>query len=157
MFVPVKWKVRMKDYKFYNEKYYQGLDQTSPNNTKFVDFKFQVSKKELISKCNRLLTFTITVNFMPNSSKFVFDGECVIESPDQNIIKLLIDNSDSFRMLIEYNIFKKVYPLVERMAKEERLLVPPSELVIKDFREDYFKRKKKFDKKAQGYNKKHLK
>jgi len=60
-----------------------------------------------------MLFFTFTMKFLPNLGELAFDGECMIESPDQLTIGLLLNASDSFKMRIEYNICKNAYSLAE--------------------------------------------
>ena len=153
MFVPIHWKARIKDYKFYNEKYFSGSREPNPENFKDIQIKLHIREKELINKTERLLFFSFTMEFFPNCGEFAFDGECVIESPNQNSIGLLLDASKSFRMRVEYNIYKRAYPLAEKIAKEEGILIPSSDLMLKIIRDDYKETIKRLDKMAEEYYK----
>lgn len=154
MFVPIHWKAQIKDYKFYNEKYFSGSIESNPENLKDIQVKLHIRKKELFNKTDRLLFYTFTMKFLPNCGEFAFDGECVIESPDQNTIGLLLDTSNSFRMRVEYNIYKRAYLLAEKIAKEEEIFIPPSDIMLKVIREDYKEKIEGFDKMAKDFNKK---
>ena len=154
MFVPIQWKARIKEYKFYNEKYFGGSEEPNPESLIEIKIKLDIRKKELINKTDRLLFYTFTMKFLPNYGEFAFDGECVVESPDQNTIGLLLDTSNSFRMRVEYNIYKSAYPLAEKIAKEEGIFIPPSDIMLKVIRDDYKGRIDGFDKKAEEFNKK---
>lgn len=154
MFIPIHWKARIKDYKFYNEKYFSGSNEPNPKNFKDIQIKLHIRKKELINKTERLLFFTFTMEFLPNCGEFAFDGECVIESPDQNSIGFLLDGSKSFRMRVEYNIYKRAYPLAEKIAKEEGILIPPSDIMLKIIKDDYTEIITRLDKMAEEFNNK---
>jgi hypothetical protein len=154
MFAPIPWKARFKDFKFYNEKYFSGSIEPNPENLKDIQIKLHIRKKELINKTDRLLLFTFTMKLLPNCGEFAYDGECVIESPDQKTIGLLLDDSDSFRIRVEYKIYERAYPLVEKIAKEEGIFIPPSDIVLKVMQDDNKERIEGFDKIAEGFNKK---
>jgi len=154
MFVPIHWKARIKDHKFYNEKYFSGSIEPNPENLKDIKIKLHIRKKIIINKTDRLLFFNFTMKFLPTCGEFAFDGKCVIESPDQNTIGLLLDASNSFRMRVEYNIYKRAYPLAEKIAIEEGIFIPPSDMILKVIRDDYKERFEGFDKIAEEFNKK---
>lgn len=154
MFAPIPWKARFKDFKFYNEKYFSGSIEPNPENLKDIQIILHIRKKELINKTDRLLLFTFIMKLLPNCGEFVYDGECIIESPDQNTIGLLLDASNSFRMRVEYNIYERAYPLAEKIAKEEGIFIPPSNITLKVMQEDYKEKIEEFDKIAEDFNKK---
>ena len=53
MFVPIHWKAQIKDYKFYNEKYFSGSIESNPENLKDIQVKLHIRKKELFNKTDR--------------------------------------------------------------------------------------------------------
>lgn len=152
MFVSVNWKARTKDYKFYNEKFIHGIAEPTLESFNRIDFKVEISKKDLVSKDERLIFFTVRVKLLPACGEFAFDGEMIIESPDQKTIELLLDKSDSFKIRVEYNIIKRVYPLAEKIAKEQGLFLIPSDMLLKELREIYSRRIIEYDEMAKNFN-----
>ena len=73
MFLPIHWKARVKDYKFYNENYFNGIIISNLENLKDILINFHIRKEELIKKTGRLLFFTFPMKFLHNS------GEVIIE------------------------------------------------------------------------------
>ncbi len=150
VFIPIKWKARTIEYKFYNEKYFQGKLEPSSISIKDYDIKLKIRNYDLINKYERLINFSYFVKLLPNLGEIGFDGECILESPDQNTIEFLIKNSDSFKMRIEYNIHKRAYSYAEKIAIEDRIMFLPSKIVLKDLRKEYSENIKKFNEKIEN-------
>lgn len=152
LFVPIKWKARTKDYKFFNIKISLGLKEPKLENIKDYDILLWIRSYNLINKTERLIDYIYTVKMLPDAGEIGFDGECILESPDQDTIEFLLKNSDTYRMRVEYNIHKRAYPHAERIALEEGVAFLPSKLVLKDLKDDFSKKIKRFNEEIKDFN-----
>ena len=152
MFIPVKWKARTKNYKFFNTKFFQGLKEPKLEVIEDYDILLRIRSYNLINETERLIDYTYKVKMFPDAGEISFDGECILESPDQNAIEILLKNSDTFKMRVEYNIHKRAYPYAEKKASEEGITFLPTDIVLKDLRDNYIKLIKEFNEKIKDFN-----
>lgn len=149
MYVPVDFKFQIKQYKFFNEKFFKGKEKPVFGNFNTIEHNIDIQNKNLVNQYDRLFHFTYIVKFLPKAGEIGFDGEFILESPNQNNIELLLKFSDSFKMKIEYTIIKNAYIYAEKIAKDNGIWYLPSEIFLKEYGETVMNKIKEFNEKAR--------
>ena len=66
----------------------------------------------------------------PDLGEINFDGECILESPQQNKIHFLIDTKP-LRSFMDRFILKNSYYHAEKFAKQEDFSFPPAQEILR--------------------------
>ena len=126
--------MRIKDFKFFNEILIKGAHKISKNweKTRFDhQAKWNVSKS-LISKDKRKINFQFKLKMQPDFGKIIFEGECMLESPEQAKVSFVMQNAphvlDNF---VKNFILKYSFLNAEKFAKEQKIPFPPTRFILR--------------------------
>ena len=140
---PIKWKGKLKDFKFHNIKVFKGSLKPSPNGLETHNITLEILSRKLISKTRRMIKFSYIALMEPYTGEISFNGSCIFVSPNQDNIDLLLETSQSFRMRVKYTIHKHAYQFTEDIAKKYGMIFLPSKIVLRDLYSFYSKEIKK--------------
>lgn len=129
----IEFDIKFKDFKFTDDFLLKGTFKTTPILTK-VQFQHIINNLnyKLISSTERKLSFHFRLIMRPDLGEINFDGECIIESPEQNKIAFMIQNAPQpFRKLVDKWILKNCFYHAEEFAKKENFPFPPAEFLLK--------------------------
>ena len=132
----VDFDVKFKDFKFSDEFLLRGTFKTTLNWTKIQFQHFiDILGYHLISPNERKIKFHFRLVMRPDIGEINFDGECILESPEQNKIEFLIQNAPQpLRKIVDTFILKNSYYHAEKFAKQEKLQFPSAKEILKKFR-----------------------
>ena len=136
--IPIHWEAEMKEYHFFNETVFRGsqvFSNEKHNNT------LNIKQHYLINKTQRKIKFSFIAEMHPYVGEIAFDGDCILESPDQNKIEILLKGSRGFQKRVEYTIMKNCYMYAEKIAKDNNIRFLPAAEVINELRESLFNSK----------------
>lgn len=86
----------------------------------------------LINTRERKIRFHFRLVMRPDIGEFNFDGECELESPQQNKINFVIKTIPKpLRIFIDNFILKYSYYHAEKFAKQENFPFPPAQELLK--------------------------
>lgn len=88
-----------------------------------LNFKFsmKIKRDELINQNNRMIYFRFYVSMEPTIGELHFDGDCLLESPEQHKITFFIQNVQPFKELICKTILKECYIHFDNIANKEKI------------------------------------
>ncbi|MBA7524737.1 hypothetical protein ES705_16879 [subsurface metagenome] len=132
----IEFDIKVKDFKFSNENFFKGANIIKPNLWKKVAFTHHIDnlKSKLISQRERVFEFHFILEMKPDLGEINFDGECVLESPEQNKVNFILQNSpDTIKNFIIPFILKYSYHNVEKIGKKEGLPFPPVNVILKQY------------------------
>lgn len=149
MYIPVKFNAQIKDFRYFDKKFFEGLKETNLFDGMEIKHTLHIQEHKLINSTQRLIDFTFTVEYFPQAGKLEFDGECILESTNQENIEMLIQFSPSFKRKIEYTLTKNAYKHAEQIAKENKIYIFPSDVFLNEFKKDSEEFIKNFDEQAR--------
>ena len=131
----IDFDVKFKDFKFYDEFLLRGTFKPTRNLTKLQFQHFiDILSYHLISPNERKIKFHFRLVMRPDIGEINFDGECILESPEQNKIEFLMQNApQSVRKIVDNFLLKYSYYHAEKFAKQENFLFPPAKEILKRF------------------------
>ena len=132
----IDFDIRIKDFKFSNEFLVKGKHKVSQNWQK-VRFDHSLKwdiPKDLISKDEKRITFHFKLEMKPDIGEMMFDGECILESPEQRKVSFIQQNAPQIlNKFVENFLLKYSYINAENFAKEQHLPFPPAQFILKKF------------------------
>ncbi len=131
----IDFDVKIKDFKFSDEFLLRGTFRPTRDLTKIQFQHFiDILGYHLISPYERKIKFHFRLVMRPDVGEINFDGECILESPEQNKIEFLIQNAPQpLRKIVDTFILKNSYYHAEKFAKQEKFLFPPAKEILKKF------------------------
>ena len=127
--------VKFKDFNFSDEALLRGTFKPTKDLTK-IQFEHFLDIKTLylISPDERKIIFQFRLVMRPDIGEINFDGDCILESPDQNKIELMMQNAPKpLRKIIDNYIVKNSYYHVESFVKKENFYIPPVKGILLNF------------------------
>ena len=117
----IVFNVNFKDFSFSDEVLLRGTFKPTQEFTKIQFEHFlDIKTYQLISLNERKIRFQFRLVMRPDIGEMNFDGECILESPDQNKIEFLMQNNPKpLRKIIDSFILKDSYYHAESFAKKE--------------------------------------
>ncbi|KKM87099.1 hypothetical protein LCGC14_1272360 [marine sediment metagenome] len=131
----IEFDARFKDLKFSDNFLLKGTFAPTKGWTK-VQFQHSIEllSYKLINPNERKIIFHFRLVMRPDLGEISFDGEFILESPEQNKIEFLIHNAfPPLRKLIDIFILKYSYSHAESLAKRENIFFPPAKEILKRF------------------------
>jgi len=131
----IDFDVKFRDFKFSDEFLLRGTFRPTRDLTKIQFQHFiDILGYHLISPNERNIKFHFRLVMRPDIGEINFDGECVLEAPEQNKIEFLIQNAPQpLRKIVDKFILKNSYYHAEKFAKQEKLQFPPAKEILKKF------------------------
>ncbi len=123
----IEFDIKVKDFKFSNENFFKGANIIKSNLWKKVAFTHRIDnlKSKLINQRERVFGFHFTLEMKPDLGEINFDGECILESPEQNKVNYLLQNApDIIKNFITSFILKYSYQNAEKIGKNEKIPFP---------------------------------
>ena len=129
----IEFDIKFKDFKFSDEVLMRG---TFKPPTEFIKIQFQhyidILSNKLINIRERKINFHFRLIMRPDLGEINFDGECILESPQQNKIHSVI-NTKPFRSVMDKFFLKNSYYHAEKFAKQEAFSFPPAQQILRGF------------------------
>lgn len=144
----IEFDIKVRDFKFSDDFLLRGTFKPTPKWTKIQFQHFtNILGYNLISSNERKVKFQFRLVMRPDLGEINFEGECIIESPEQNKIGFLIQNaSQPLIKFLEPFILKNCYYHAEKFAKQEKIHFPSAKEILKKIGINY-KRSEKIEKK----------
>jgi len=131
----IEFDMRVKKFKFSDEVLLRGTFRPSPRFTK-VQFQHFIDllSYNLINIRERKIKFHFRLVMRPDIGEFNFDGEFVLESPQQDKLNFVINAIPKpLRKILDTFILKNSYYHAERFAKQENFPFPPVRDLLRQF------------------------
>ena len=132
--VKISIKFELKNYRFSNE-YIKGLEKPSNSQGKvqiahFLDkVNFQILNETEIK-----IKFHFKVIIAPSVGEYNFNGECIMESPEQENIRHLLKNYPAkLKHSVNRFLLKTCYSYAEKLANSENLYFPPIQKILSSY------------------------
>ena len=129
----IEFDIKFKDFRFSDEVLMKG---TFKPTSEFIKVQFKhfinILSHNLINIRKRKIKFHFRLIMRPDIGEINFDGECILESPQQNIIHSVI-TTKPLRRIIDPFILKNSYYHAEKFAKQEDFSFPPAQEILRGF------------------------
>ncbi len=132
--VKISIKFELKNYRFSNESI-KGLEKplNSQGNIKIAHFLDKVDF-QIFNETEILIKFCFKVTIDPSIGEFSFDGECIMESPEQENIRHLLKNYPAkLKHSVNRFLLKTCYSYAEKLANSENFYFPPIQKVLSSY------------------------
>lgn len=131
----IEFDIKIKDFKFSDEVLLRGTFKAPPGLSKLnFEHFIDILSHDLINSKERKIRFHFRLVMRPDIGEINFDGECILESPQQNKIHFVINTfPNQLRSFIEKFILKSSYYYAEEFMKQEEFLFPPARILLKRF------------------------
>ncbi|KKN57644.1 hypothetical protein LCGC14_0560160 [marine sediment metagenome] len=129
----IEFYIKVRDFKFSDEFILKGTFKLKQEWTK-VQFQhfIDILGYRLISPNERKVKFHFRLVMRPDMGEISFEGECILESPEQNKISFIIQNTpQSLRKFLDNFILRNCYYHTEKFAKQEKIYFPPAKEILK--------------------------
>lgn len=130
----LEFDMQPKGFKFKKEFCLRGA-VVLPTPLKKVQFKYYLDKNthsSLLNSQERKIDFHFTLQMFPDFGEINFDGECILESPEQNKIQFCLFNKiPPFIQFIDGIILKKCYENSKKIAEKNNIPFPPVNFLMK--------------------------
>lgn len=126
--------LKFKEFKFTKEFIFKGANKTTESGWKKIKLTYHYDKKgqKLINQHTRLFKFHFTLQLFPDIAEINFDGECIVESPNQDKIETVIKNNITpVLKFIETHIVKNCIINSKKIFDKHKLPLPPVNLLFK--------------------------
>ena len=133
--ISIDFDIRFKDFRFSDEVLMRGTFKPTPEFTK-VQFQHYVDilSYDLINIRERKIKFHFRLIMRPDIGEINFDGECLLESPQQNKINFVIKTiPKSLRSFMDKFIVKNSYFHAEKFAQQEGFPFPPAQGILREY------------------------
>lgn len=128
----IEFDIKIRDFKFYGDTFEKGSFRPTPIPAKirFTHY-INILGFGLINKTERKIKFHFKLEMNPDIGLINFEGECILESPQQHRIDFVIKNIPKpLRKFIDTFILKYSYYHAEEIAKLERIPFPPATFLL---------------------------
>ncbi len=131
----IDFDIKFRDFKFSDEFLLRGTFKSTLNWTKIQFQHFiDILGYRLISPNERKIKFHFRLVMRSDLGEINFDGECILESLEQNKVEFLMQNAPQpVRKIVDTFILKNSYYHAEKFAKQENFLFPPAKVILKRF------------------------
>lgn len=123
----MEFDMQLKSFKFKKEFCLRGA-VALPNQWKKIQFKYYLDKNihsSLLNSQERKIDFHFTLEMHPDFGEINFDGECVLESPEQQKVQFCFTNQiPPFIQFIDRIILKKCYENSKKIADKNNIPFP---------------------------------
>jgi len=132
----IEFDMRIKNFTFSNESCFPGANFHLPNSFKKMNFHHNLHikiMKERISPNERIISFEFLLEMKPDLGEIGFDGECILESPQQEKIELLLEKIPQSMInnpVIMKHITLQCYVHSSKIAKKNNISFPPPALIL---------------------------
>ena len=131
----IEFDIKIKNFKFSDDVLLKGTFKPTSG---FSKIQFQhfidILSYNLINTRERKIKFHFRLVMRPDIGEINFDGECILESPQQNKINFAIKTIPKpLRIFIDTFILKNSYYHAEKFAKQENFPFPPTQELLKRF------------------------
>ena len=129
----MEFDMQLKAFKFTKEFFFKGANKPTTSGLKKVRFTYYLDKKGhvLVNPSERKIDFHFTLEMHPDLGEINLDGECVLESPEQQKIQFcLINQVPPFMRFIDKIILKKCYENSKKIAEKNNINFPPVDFLM---------------------------
>jgi hypothetical protein len=86
---------------------------------------------QILNETEIRVKFRFTLDIVPEVGDYRFDGECIMESPEQETIRHLLDEyPGKLKQAVNKFILKECYYYAEKLAHSENLFFPSVEKIL---------------------------
>ena len=129
----IEFDIRFKNFTFNDEVLMRGSFKPT---SEFVKAQFQhyidILSYNLINIRERKIRFHFRLIMRPDIGEINFNGECLLESPQQNKINFVIKTIPKpLRMFMDKFILKNSYYHAEKFARQEGFSFPPAQGILR--------------------------
>ena len=121
-------------FKFVNENCFRGAVKQTPD-LKKVQFAYHIDRdvsQTLLNERERKIKFHFTLEMKPDLGEINFDGECILNSPEQNKVQFCLQNQfPPFLRFIDRIILKPCLENSEKIAKKNNIPFPPVDFFLR--------------------------
>ncbi len=131
----IEFDAKVKNFKFFKETFFRGSNKIE-SKWKKIAFTHHIEsiKSELINNQERKFHFHFTLEMKPDLGEINFDGEFILESPEQNKISFFLQNApQALSQFYTPFILKNSYNNSEKIGKKEGLPFPPAKDILRRF------------------------
>ena len=128
----IEFDIEIRNFKFYGDISKKGTFKPTliPTKIRFVHY-INILSLNSINKTERKIKFHFRLVMNPNVGEISFDGECILESTQQDRVDFVIKNIPSpLRKFIDNHIIKYSYYNTEKIARLEHIPFPPTEFLL---------------------------
>ena len=127
----IDFDINIRDFKFSDEVLIRGSNKPTEGLVP-IQFKHSINilSYDLINVRERKIKFQFRMIMRPDIGEINFDGECILESPDQAKIHAMFKILRSF---INRFILKYLYYHAEEFMKQENYPFPPAQAILRGF------------------------
>ena len=127
----IEFDIKFRDFKFSDEVLIRGTNKPIEGIVK-IQFKHIITilSYDLINVRERKIRFRFRLIMRPDIGKINFDGECILESPQQDKVHFVFKMMRSF---VDNFILKSSYYHAEEFMKKEHYPFPPAQAILRSF------------------------
>ena len=128
----LRFNMNLKDFKFSDDVLLRGTTKLKSGSSAEMNFQHIITilSYDLMNVNERKIRFRFRLIMRPDVGEINFDGECILESLNQDKIhmafKLMINFIDRF-------LLQESYYHAEEFMKQENFLFPPANIILKKF------------------------
>jgi len=130
----MEFDMRLKDFKFRKEFCLKGA-VTQSSQWKKVQYKYFLDKNihsSLLNSQERKIDFHFTLEMHPDFGEINFNGECILESPEQQKVQFCLFNEiPPFMQFINRIILNQCFKNSKKIAEKNKIPFPPVDFLIK--------------------------
>ena len=125
--------LKFKEFKFTKEFIFKGVNKITESGWKKVKLVYHLDKKgqKLINQHDRSFKFHFTLQLFPDIGEVNLDGECIVESPNQDKIEICMrENITPIIKFIDTNIIKNCIINSKKIFDKNKLPIPPVNIIF---------------------------
>jgi hypothetical protein len=129
----MEFDARVKNFKFSNEHFLKGANISPPSRWKKIQLKHTLKKMGhiLINQRERKIDFRFTLEMHPDLGEVNFDGECILESPEQHKISFILQKiPKAMDKFLDPIIIKNSYYNAEKIWKKHDIKLPSVDKIL---------------------------
>jgi hypothetical protein len=133
--VQISFEADFKNFRFSHESF-TGVE-SPPDNQGRLKISHVIDKLEyqIITETEIKVKFHFGLIIAPEVGDYGFDGECILESPEQEKIRHLLQKSPAnLKQALNKFLLKECYLYAEKLAHSEDLYFPPVRKILNSYR-----------------------
>jgi hypothetical protein len=132
--VQISFEADFKNFRFSHESF-KGA-KSPPDNQGRLKISHIIDKLDyqILNKTETKINFHFGLVIAPDIGDYNFDGECILESPEQEKIRHLLQKSPAnLKQALNRFLLKECYLYAEKLAQSEDLYFPPVQKVLNSY------------------------